>query len=288
MTLYGKREWLMAATLFVLLVALCTNSSMAQSMGPQSHDSEDKAPLQSGYAVITPTSVATAGLVVFETFGQRHGNEMTQAGVLPAAMATTSMLFVSTDGRLSKNLGVAIANPASSTAHINVALRDDSGGGVGTPLSFSVDAHMQTARFVTDMFSGQPNVPRDFTGTILISSDIPVAVVGLRFRGQNFSTLPATSLSALTTVPVISSGVGGPAAVILPQFATGGGWATEIVIANSGSTELVVRVDLFAQNGGPLTATLNGQSKSTFDDVHVPAGGVVVLAPRVNGDDDEF
>ncbi len=84
---------------------------------------------------------------------------------------------------------------------------------------------------------------------------------------------------------MIDTGIGGAGAVILPQFATGGGWATEVVLVNSGVADLIVRVDLFAQTGAPLVATLNGQSNSSFVNITIPKGGVVVLAPLVNGDD---
>lgn len=281
--------WQMPAILVVLMFPMCVNSALAQGMDPMTTAAKDKdkAVVQSGYAVVTPTSANTSGLVVFETFGERHGTEMTQAGVLPADMTTLSMLFVSANGRLSKNLGVAIANPGATVANIILTLRDDAGALLST-LDLQVAAGAQTARFVTDLFSSHPTVPKDLTGTLQIKSDVPVAVVGLRFRGINFSTLPATNLSAPSAVPVISTGVGGPNAVILPQFAAGGGWATEIVLANSGTADLVVRVDLFTQGGTFLMATLNGQSKTSFTDIKIPAGGAVILAPATDGDDDGF
>jgi hypothetical protein len=73
--------------------------------------------------------------------------------------------------------------------------------------------------------------------------------------------------------------------VLLPQFAAGGGWASEINITNTGTLPLTVRVDLFKQDGTPLTTRLNGQSGSSFVNLAVPAGGVVILSPRdANGD----
>ncbi len=195
-----KREWLIAAVLIVVSIPLCAGFALCQGMNPQSqggnsqsNGAADKSPVQSGYAVVTPTGANISGLVVFETFGERQGNEMTQAGVLPADMTTMSMLFVSTNGRLSKNLGVAIANPNGTDAQITLTLNDSAGTTLSTQV-LPVAAHAQTARFVTDLFSSQANVPKDLTGTLVIASDIPVAVVGLRFRGVNFSTLPATNL----------------------------------------------------------------------------------------------
>ena len=75
---------------------------------------------------------------------------------------------------------------------------------------------------------------------------------------------------------------------MLPQFAAGGGWASEVVIANTGAAALTVRLDLFQQDGTALTTTLNGQSGSSFKNLTIPAGGVLVLAPRDNNGDDDF
>jgi hypothetical protein len=262
-----------------------TSAPMAAALQEQSSADKNDSPVKPGYAVVTPTSVANAGLVVFETFGEHRGMETTQAGVLPATMTTHAILFVSTNGRLSHNLGVAIANPGATIAKITLSLRDSSGAMLATE-AITVDPRNQTARYVTELFSNHPAVPHDLTGTLDITSDTPVAVVGLRFRGVNFSTLPVTNLSGPLPVPVISANVGGATAVILPQFATGGGWESEIVLANTGPVPITVRVDLFSQNGLPLTADLNGVSASSFTGITIPAGGVVVLATEHEHDDD--
>src|SRR6266571_112318 len=93
--------------------------------------------------------------------------------------------------------------------------------------------------------AGEP-MPADFTGTLaLTSSGGPVSVVGLRFRGANFSTLPVTNLSTVAALPALANGIGGAGAILLPQFVAGGRWATEIDIANVGATDVTVRLDLF-------------------------------------------
>ncbi len=268
-----------------------------QSQDRDDHD--DKAPIQSGYGVITPvaatTGGTTTGLVVFETFGLRsnEGNSGTsQAGVLPPDLTTNAILFVDSNGRLSKNLGVAIVNPNSSNVNVTMTLRNSAGTQLGTA-TVSVPSHQQTSKFVTELFSSQSAVPSDVTGTLAItsagSSNLPVSVIGLRFRGRNFSTLPITSLSGTSgPLPIIATGVGGAGAVLLPQFAAGGGWATELVMANTGTSALTVRVDLFKQDGTPLSASLNGQTASSFTNLIIPAGGVLTLAPRDRNGDDDF
>jgi hypothetical protein len=51
---------------------------------------------------------------------------------------------------------------------------------------------------------------------------------------------------------------------------------------------MIVRVDLFKQDGMPLTTTLNGTNASSFPGLMIPANGVLVLAPRDNHGDDDF
>ncbi len=245
-------------------------------------------PIQVGYVVVTPTSTNTSGLVVFETFGEMKGNTATQAGVLPAAMTTSAMVFVSTNGRLSRDLGVAIANPNPTDASVTMALYHSDGTALATATPFTVKAKMQTAEFVTQVFASQVMQLQDFTGSLTISSSIPVAIVGLRFRGENFSTIPVTNLGPESTVPVISTGVGGTGAVILPQFAAGGGWASQLILANSGTAPLTVEVDIFNQDGTPLAVTLNGSTQSKFSGLTIPPKGVTVLSKLDADGDDGF
>src|SRR5262249_44374875 len=115
-------------------------------------DHDDHAPIQAGYAVITPTTTSSTtgvtptttssttgattttssptGLVVFETFGLRStasNGVATQAGVLPPDLTTHAILFADSSGRLSKNLGVVIMNPNSSNVNIVLTFRKNDG-----------------------------------------------------------------------------------------------------------------------------------------------------------------
>src|SRR5437868_4160768 len=236
----------------LLLMSFATAFAVAKEPeGREARDDhDDKAPIQAGYGVVTPVSATTggttSGLVVFETFGLRGDGGTTQAGVLPPDLTTNAILFVDSSGRLSKNLGVAIVNPNSSNVNVTMTLRKSDGTSVGTT-TVNVPSHQQTSKFVTELFANTSSVPSDVTGTLAItsagSSTLPVSVIGLRFRGSNFSTLPVTSLSGNSgPLPTIATGVGGAGAILLPQFAAGGGWATELVMANTGTSAITVRV----------------------------------------------
>ena len=303
-----------------ILVLFSAAVALAEEHGRQDRDDhDDKAPIQSGYAVVTPVAATTSGtaivmaaktsetatglaatasatatgLVVFETFGMRgEGNSgASQAGLLPPDLTTNAMMFVDSNGRLSKNLGVAIVNPNSTNANVSLTLRKDDGTQLATT-TVNVPSHQQTSKFVTQLFATQSLVPRDVTGTLVITSvgtSGPVSVIGLRFRGRNFSTLPITNLSGNAgPLPSIAPGVGGEGAILLPQFAAGGGWATELVLANTSTSPMTVRVDLFKSDGTPLSAALNGKTTSSFTNLNIPAGGVLILAPRDQDGDDDF
>src|SRR5881628_1368915 len=180
---------------------------------------------------------------------------LAQAGVLPTDLTTDATLFVSANGRLSRNLGVAMTNPGSTEANITLKLRREDGSVIGMK-SITLPTKRQVASFVTELFAGESSVPRDFTGSLEVTSNIPVGIAGMRFRGEQFSTLPITNLSSPTPVPVLAPEVGGPGAVLLAHFVAGGGWTTEIVIVNTGTAPLTVRVDLFKQDRAPLNTRL--------------------------------
>jgi hypothetical protein len=290
-----------AAVMF-LTVLLMAGSAFAerkelppQAKGHGNDDHDDNSPIATGFAVVTPSGGAASGLVVFETFGIRGigaNGDASQAGVLAPDLTTSAMLFVDSSGRLSKNLGVAIVNPNSSALTVSVTLKKSDGTQLVTG-NVTIPSHQQVSKYAADFFSSPSSIPSDFTGTLIVTSTgaspLPFSMIGLRFRGVNFSTVPATSLTNITTaLPTIATGVGGAGAILLPQFATGGGWATEVVIANTASSSVTVRLDLFKPDGTALTATLNGDSASSFTNLTIPAGGVLTLAPRDSNGDDDF
>ena len=255
-------------------------------------DDDGDRPIQIGWAIVTPLAVTTSGgsngLVVFATLGLKHGDETTQSGLLPSALTTNSLIFASTNGKLSRNIGVGIVNPNSGAASLTMTLHDEDGSVIGTPKHFSLLSGHQTAQFLTAFFADKSEVPHDFTGTLNISSDLPVSIIGLRFRGSNFSTLPVTNLSTPSGVPAYGTGIGGTGAVLVPEFAAGGGWATELVLINTGTGTLTVRADFFNQDGTAMTVRLNGESKSSFTGLVIPAGGVLELAPKTHGGHSPF
>ena len=264
---------------FVFVQGLCLRASA------QTNDYDDSAPVQVGFVVITPPAGFAGELIVFETFGlNQGGTQIYQAGIIPGDLTTEAMIFVNKSSRLSRDVGFALVNPGAVQAKVTMILWDANGIFVGTKIIF-VPLRNQAARFVSELFSGV-SVPDEFTGTLTLESDSPVGLTVLRRRGPSFSTMPITNLSPSKEIPVILPGVGGPGAILLPHFVAGGGGASEIVIVNNSNQNLInLRVDLFKQDGTPLTTRMNHLSNSTFFATLIRPGGVFTLAPRdANGD----
>ena len=264
---------------FVFVQGLCLRASA------QTNDYDDSAPVQVGFVVITPPAGFAGELIVFETFGlNQGGTQIYQAGIIPGDLTTEAMIFVNKSSRLSRDVGFALVNPGAVQAKVTMILWDAIGIFVGTKIIF-VPLRNQVARFVSELFSGV-SVPDEFTGTLTLESDSPVGLTVLRRRGPSFSTMPITNLSPSKEIPVILPGVGGPGAILLPHFVAGGGGASEIVIVNNSNQNLInLRVDLFKQDGTPLTTRMNHLSNSTFFATLIRPGGVFTLAPRdANGD----
>ncbi len=264
---------------FVFVQGLCLRASA------QTNDYDDSAPVQVGFVVITPPAGFAGELIVFETFGlNQGGTQIYQAGIIPGDLTTEAMIFVNKSSRLSRDVGFALVNPGAVQAKVTMILWDANGIFVGTKIIF-VPLRNQVARFVSELFSGV-SVPDEFTGTLTLESDSPVGLTVLRRRGPSFSTMPITNVSPSKEIPVILPGVGGPGAILLPHFVAGGGGASEIVIVNNSNQNLInLRVDLFKQDGTPLTTRMNHLSNSTFFATLIRPGGVFTLAPRdANGD----
>ncbi len=241
--------------------------------------------VRSGYVVITPDSGSSAPTPT-ATFGLvSAGIVRAQAGVLPLPLLTDGSVFVEVVPGIGRDLGVAIANPSSSAATVSMLLRDETGNVYGTPVTITLQPQQQVAKFVEELFSGT-TLSSGFRGTLRIQSATPLAMLGLRFSGAEFSTLQVNGSPSTGGIPVrtLTNGtVGGTNAILLPQFAMSGGWATQIALLNTSATTATGRVDIFDTNGNPMTVTLNGVTQSTFK-YSISAGGAFLLAPRdING-----
>ena len=260
------------------------------STPPQKIPDVETGQIKSGYLIITPDGSSDAPTVTF-TYGTiNQGSVQSQAGIIPTMMTTDASMFVEVIPSISRNIGVAIANPGGTTNTVTLTLRDESGIVLGSPANISVPPQQQLAKFVSDVF-GADVIANGLRGSLRMQSSTPFAVTGLRFSGSIFSTLPVAINASVPGVPTntLTAGstpnspaagtVGGATAVIIPQFAIAGGWATEVALVNNSNATLVGRIDVFDTTGAPMPVDLNGETRSTFT-YSISVGGTFVLAPR--------
>jgi subtilase family serine protease len=242
------------------------NPTESSTGTPQPITSVEQGSTRSGYVVVTPDANSTVP-VAAATFGiVSNGIVQAQAGILPTGLTTSSTLLINVAPSIGRNLGVAIANPGTSANGVTLTLQDANGAAVATA-TVQIPARQQISRFVSELFASA--VGTAFTGSLRLQSQAPFSVAALRFSGIEFSTLPIIGGAA----------GGGSSPIVIPQFALGGGWTTEIALFNNSSSAVSGQVDVFDANGNPMAVPLNNSSQSTFR-YSIPAGGTLILSPR--------
>jgi len=233
--------------------------------------------VRSGFVIVTPVSGNAAGLIVRETLINRSATVFESAIVPPSVLTTSASMLVTVEPIRGGTTGIAIANPSMISGGVNLILTNAAGDPVLDTV-IPLGPRQQVAQFISELFG---TTPLGFTTPLLmtVSSEIPVAILGLDFQGDSFVSVPLTSLSFPSAVPVqpltplgpefptfesvpfipqlqppgsfVSDAptIGGPASVIFPQVAAGGNWATEIAIGNVTTGTQVVRIDFFNENG---------------------------------------
>jgi hypothetical protein len=229
-----------------------------------------------GYVIVTGDT--GSGLPVTTlTYGSVSGGIVqSQSALLPAPLTAGTSMALNIVTGIGRNLGVAIANPGGTSAQITLTIYDLNGNAVGTPATFSIPAGGQIARFVTELFPAA-TLGVAFRGSVSIQSSAPVSIIGLRFSGMQFSTVPVP-VSNPAAVPA-NGPVGGSNATMFPQFVMSGGWATALDLLNNTSSPMTGRVDIFDSSGNPLAVQWNGSTQSSFT-YSIPTNGTVSLSPR--------
>jgi hypothetical protein len=208
-----------------------------------------------GYARIQPGNgaVAPAGVAIYSY--RPGGYLVSETGVPAVAPLTSGRIYVEVEGTV--NTGLAIANPNTQAAVINFVYTDSSGTDVSAG-STTIPAGGQLADFIDEpvfkTFSGTA-----FRGTLTFTSNVPVAVSalrGLRNERSDFlmSTLPVIDLGA-----TVNTGIS-----VVPHFADGAGWTSQLLLINPTSSPLVGVLEFRDDNGALVEITIDGQPRSSL------------------------
>jgi len=188
-----------------------------------------------GYARVQPGGGTTAP-AAFAIFGARVGGVLVSGTSVPAMPAVLSgRTFAEVNSPV--NTGIAFANPNGFPVTISFFFTDQTGA-QRFQGNFTLNAGAQLARFINQ---APFNVTGVFTGTMTFNASFPVGAIGIRGftneRGEFLmTTLPIASITLASSVPVV-----------IPHFADGGGWKTEVLLVNPTDSTLTGTIQFISE-----------------------------------------
>jgi hypothetical protein len=211
-----------------------------------------------GYARVEPTgdSPAPVGTAIL---GYRQGGILvTQAGVQASGLIRSGRIPVSIGDSL--DTGIAIANPFTQEVTIDFYLTDQNGATLRSGTTV-IPPFSQIARFLTQapFASGSP-----VQGTFTFTASGPVAAIALR------GLLNERDEFLITTLPIVDITSPGKDPVVIPHFADGDGWTTEILLVNRGDTTCEGTLQFYDQGnettpGRAISMSIDGIAGTSFD-----------------------
>jgi hypothetical protein len=178
----------------------------------------------SGHLLTNIRSATPAAAVA--VFGHRvNGALVSEAAVPASAPVQSGRIYAEVGGAV--NTGIAIANANSQPATVSFYFTDAAGANIGAA-NMTIAPNSQIAAFLSEAPfrpSGSPETlaeVRSFT----FSSSAPVAVIALRGYTNERSEF------LMTTLPVARVDVSSAESILLPHFADGAGWRTQVLLVN--------------------------------------------------------
>ena len=193
-------------------------------------------------------------------FGFTKDGVLVSEAAVPASVATHGgRIFAEVDGTVTT--GLAVANPNDEAVWVSFTLTDQERGPVGGG-GFRIGARAQIAKFLG---------PGPMIGTFSYTASLPVAVVALRGRTN------ARGEFLVTTLPVAPLSSNSNEEVVLPHFADGSGWTTEVILVNPTDRAIGGTVRFLGQGSGSTAA---GPVALMLDDGRIGSQFSYSIAPR--------
>jgi hypothetical protein len=215
-----------------------------------------------GYAAIT----LPGGVFGYGVFRQSVPGQADQEAVVPLSDAGASSNTLTWD-EINLVTAVAIVNPSSTATTVAVTLWDQNGNTVGTS-SVALPPNSKTAAALRSLPGLSGMVGKRGSAQFSVSAG-SVAVLGLRFDGLAFTSIPTTTGASESSAR----------SSILPQFVFGGGWYSALYFTNLTGAAVSFPVNFVSDAGTPLTVPSLGGSTTQ---VKLAAyGTAIVEAPNV-------
>ena len=217
--------------------------------------------LVQGYAAFTlPTGVFGYGVFRQSVLGQ-----IDQEAVVPLSDATaTSSTLIWDENNLVT--AVAIVNPGSTSVTVSIALQDETGTAIGT-YALTLPPQGKTAATLRSLPGLGAMIGRRGSARFSVATG-HVCVLGLRFDGLAFTSIPTTT------------GTPGSQSSLLSQFAFGGGWYSALYFTNTTAAAASFGVNFVSDAGTPLSVPAFPGATAT---INLPAYGTTMISASSTG-----
>ncbi len=228
-------------------------------------ETDGTGPLKTGWVKV----VADAELSGFATFTVTDDKGIFQSEVGIGNSPPAYRLMILAENTRGNSSAFALCNPdPGRNANLLFELRSLNGSLVASKTEV-LSALAQKAEYVTETF-GQADL-RDFSGVLVLSSDLPISLVALRSRGANYTSLPSVPppASGQTARDLVFPRIGdGPLGDVRLQ--------TAFWIFNNSEESQAATLELFTNDGTPMAVTIGPTTASRFT-VTIPALGAAEL-----------
>ena len=148
-------------------------------------EAPDGGPVSSGMAILQCDRAVLTHTLFSLTVG---GSLVAEALVEPSHefKAFEEYVLFYADHRNGARFGVAVANPSDRAIDVSVQVSDDQGE-VVVDATVNIDANTSKAFFLDELGT----IPEGHTGGVALRAGESLYVIGLRFTGQVFTTIPA-------------------------------------------------------------------------------------------------
>jgi len=214
------------------------------------------AQISTGYARIQGASnnLIPDGLAIFGS--RQNGALVSEASVPASEPVTRGRIFAEMSQNV--NIGLAIANPNTQPAVISFYFTDANGRDIGqSSTTLAPGTHL--ARFLNqEPFNG----PAAFIGSMTFSSTLPIGAIALRGLFNERGEFLMTTLPVIDPAPSLADP---NTPLIVPHFASGGGWQTQLLLLNPTDSSIAGTVEFWrqgalSQSEPPVSYTLPGKS----------------------------
>jgi hypothetical protein len=184
----------------------------------------DSGPLTLGYARILPKPATSSSPSAFPNgvaiYSYRSNGVLVSETAVPASrLMQHGRVFTEMTDNV--KTGVAIANPSELPVDVAFYFTDKDGMSFGAG-SLALGPYEQVAGFLdATPYQGNSNA-RSFT----YSASAPVGTIALR------GTINERNEFLMTTLPVAEIPAASAGSVVLPHYAAGAGWSTEVILVN--------------------------------------------------------